>query len=117
MTAPDAAYPDDRTEGHDLDPNADGDLVIGPRKLENTQAVLIAANSVDNENWSASVRWTNADGTTVYQTESATDIGLSGVDNDWARLVRKGPYVEVTVTSDAAAGVQNRTNIWLDTHR
>jgi len=117
MTTADAAYPDDNTDGHDLDPNADGDLTIGPRKLEHTQAVFIAANSQDDENWSASVRWTNAGGTTVYQTESATDIALSGVNDDSARLTRKGPYVEVTLTSDAAAGIQNRVNAYVGSHR
>lgn len=116
MTTPDAHYPGRVVTGHDLDPNAQGDLTIGPVRVENTQAVLIAANSTDNTNWSASVDWEDADGN-VIQTESATDIALSGVDNDNARLTRKGPRVEVTFTSDAAAGTANTLNAYVDSHR
>lgn len=116
MTTPDAHYPDRQVSGHDLDPNADGDLTIGPVDVRNTQAVLIAANSTDDTNWSASVEWVDDDGNTI-QTESATDIALSGVDNDNARLTRKGPRVSVTFTSDAAGGTANTLNAYVDSHR
>lgn len=115
MTTPDAHYPNQLETGHNLDPNAQGDLTL-EGTVENTQAVLIAANSVDDQNWSASVEWVDEDGNTI-QTESATDIALSGVDNDFARLTRKGPRVSVTFTSDAAAGTANNLNAYLDSHR
>lgn len=116
MTTVDAHYPDDLTTGHDLDPNTQGDLTVGPRTVKATQAVLVAANSTDNQNWSASVRWLSEDND-VIQTESATDIALSGVDNDNARLTRKGPRVEVTFTSDVAAGTTNQLNAYVSAHR
>jgi len=103
-------HPRDAAEGVDL--NA-GDYVETV-DVHNAQALVIAANSEDNGNWSVSVSWQNGNGS-VFLTESATDIGLDTTDDDWARLVRKGPACEVTLTDES--GAQNRTNIWLDTHR
>lgn len=102
--------------GHDLDPNADGDLVLDGLRVAQTQALVVAIQTQDAETASASVEWEDANDN-VFQSEAATDIGLSAVTDDWARLIRKGPNATVTVTSDAAAGVQNRVNAFADTHR
>jgi hypothetical protein len=100
-----------------LDPNADGDLVI-TEEVSVTQALVIALNSVDNENVSVSVRWVaSSDATDEFVSETAADLDLSGVQNDHARLFRKGSHAEVTFTSDAASGTQNRINAFVDAHR
>jgi hypothetical protein len=110
-------HPAREVTGHNLDPDADGDLVI-TGNVAVTQALVVAANSVDDEALSVSVRWvSDSSGTDEFLTESATDIGLSGITNDWARLVRKGETAEVTITSDAGAGTQNRVNAFVDAHR
>jgi hypothetical protein len=112
-----STHPESETLGHDLDPNADGDLVI-TAQVDVTQALVIAVNSTDNENVSVSVRWVaSSDATDEFVFESETDTELNGVTNDWARLVRKGGTAEVTFTSDAAAGTQNRINAFVDAHR
>lgn len=108
-------HPSSQTTGWDLDPNADGDLVLSGLNIAQSQALLVSVTSQDGQATSVSVEWT--DGTNTFLTEGATDIGLSGVTNDWARLVRKGPQATVTVTSDAGAGTQNRVNVFADTHR
>jgi len=110
-------HPQDDTVGHDLDPNADGDLVR-TITVANAQALLIALSSQDGEPISVSLEWVNnTDATATFVSESAADLDLSGVTDDWARAVRKGPACKVTATSDAAAGTTNRANMWLDTHR
>jgi hypothetical protein len=110
-------HPQDQTVGHDLDPNVDGDLVRHVR-VAHAQALVIAVSSQDSQNLSVSVRWIDSEtNDNLFTSESATDLALSGVQDDHARLYRKGPVCEVTVTSDASAGTQNRVNCWLDTHR
>lgn len=109
-------HPQEAVTGHDLDPNADGDLVLSGLRCAVSQAVVIAANSQDSQAFSVSVDWEDGTGN-VFTSESATDIGLSGVTDDYARLFRKGPTVTVTVTSDAGAGTQNRINAFVDAHR
>lgn len=118
MTTPIGAYAESETVTHDLDPtNGDGDLVI-TESVKKLQSVIIAATSTDGNAWSASVRWVDGPtGANAYQSESNTDIGLSSVTEDWARLVRKGPYVEVTFTSEVADGTQNQINAYVDGHR
>lgn len=108
-------FPERRASGHDLDPNADGDLTISNISVGMSQALVVAANSVDSEDWSASVDWVDTDGTT-YQTQDKAATGLSSVSDDWARLVRKAPAATVTFTSEETAGTQNRINAFLDTH-
>jgi len=122
MTTPDAQYPDDndgenspRIVGHDLDPNADGDLTI-TSEVSRTQALIISANSTDANAWSASVRWVD-DNDSEFVSESKTDIQLDSVSNDHARLYRKGPVAEVTFTSEETAGTQNQINAFIDAHR
>jgi len=110
-------HPAESVTDHDLDPDADGDYVT-TATVAYTQALIASVNSVDDEAVSVSVRWVeSSDATEEFVTESAADLGLSGVTNDWARLVRKGPVAEVTVTSDAGAGTQNRLNAFVDSHR
>lgn len=110
-------YPNSQTISHDLDPNADGDLVVTVN-VARTQSILIAAHSLDSNNWSASVRWINTDADdNLFQSESASDIALNGVSEDWARLVRKGAVIEVTFTSDVTAGTQNRLNAFVGAHK
>lgn len=108
-------YPNSQTISHDLDPNAQGDLSVEVA-VARSQAILIAANSIDGNNWSASVDWLDSSGN-VFQAQTATDVGLSSVSDENARLYRKGPRVKVTFTSEAAGGTQNRINAFLDTHR
>jgi hypothetical protein len=108
------SYLDSQTTQYDL--VASGDLVIGPAQVERGTAVVIAATSTDNNTFSVSVRWPTETGTSEYQTESAADIGLDTITEDYARLVRKGPQVEVTVTDESGAA-QNIINIHADTER
>jgi len=110
-------HPQDKTVGHDLDPNADGDLVVHVR-VAVTQALIIAGNSTDGNNWSASVRWIDTEGNdNEFVNESKSDTELNSVSNDWARLVRKGPVAEVTFTSEETAGTANNINAFVDSHR
>lgn len=106
-------YPNSQTTGHDL--IASGDLVIGPVSVARSEALVISANSTDGNSFSVSVDWEDGAGN-VFQTESAADIGLDSAVEDWARLVRKGPQVEVTVT-DTSAAASNNINIHVDTER
>jgi hypothetical protein len=105
-------YLDHQTAGHDL---AGGDLVIGAGTVERGTAVTIAATSTDNNAFSVSVEWVDGSGNT-YQSESAADIGLDSITEDYARLVRKAPAVEITVT-DTSGAAQNRVNVHADTER
>jgi hypothetical protein len=105
-------YLDHQTSGHDL---AVGDLVIGPNGVRRGTAVTIAATSTDNNAFSVSVEWVDSAGNT-YQSESATDIGLDSITEDYARLVRKAPEIEITVTDESGAA-QNLVNVHADTER
>jgi hypothetical protein len=117
QTTNQSQHPQSETVGHDLDPNADGDLTI-TANVAATQALVVAANSTDDQPLSVSVRWVDSSaGANEFLAESAADIGLDGVTNDWARLVRKGETAEVTFTSDAGAGTQNQINAFVDAHR
>jgi len=107
------AYLDYQNTGYDL--IASGDLVIGPSAVERGTAVVIAASSVDNNAFSVSVQWEDGSGN-VFQSESAADIGLDNVTEDYARLVRKAPQVELTITDESGAA-QNNINIHTDTER
>jgi len=115
-TAPD--FPDAATVGHDLGPtNGDGDLVIH-EPVARGQALVVAGNSTDGNDWSASVRWIDdRDDDNEFVSEAKTDTELNAVSNDWARLVRKGPVAEVTFTSEESDGTANNLNAYLDTHR
>ena len=106
-------YLDAQQAGYDL--VGGGDLTIGPGAVERGKAVVIAANSTDNNTFSVSVEWQDSNGN-VFQAEPAADIGLDAVTEDYARLVRKGPQVEVTVTDESGAS-QNTINIHADTER
>jgi hypothetical protein len=105
-------YLDHQTSAHDL---ATADLTIGPGAVERGTAVTIAATSTDNNTFSVSVEWVDGSGNT-YQSESATDIGLDSVTEDYARLVRKAPQVQITVT-DTSGAAQNLVNVHADTER
>jgi hypothetical protein len=104
------SHPNKQVSGHDLD--ADGDLAIGPLPLDGTSGVIISVNSTSNSEWSASVDWVDNNGNT-YQQEQPSDIGLNSVVSDWARLVRKAPMVEVTITDES--GGTNNVNAHVDT--
>jgi len=106
-------YPDTQVSGEDI--VANGDLVVGPVTVARTSGVTIAANSTDGTTFSVSVEWVDSAGN-IYQQESATDIELSAITQDFARLVRKAPQVQVTVTDDSGAA-QNNINIHVDTQR
>jgi len=106
-------YPDSQTVGYDL--IGTGDLVIGPVSVARAEAVVISVNSTDAATFSVSVDWEDGAGN-VFQAESAADIGMANVTQDWARLVRKGPQVEVTIT-DTSGGVANNVNAHVDVER
>jgi hypothetical protein len=106
-------YLEFQTTGHDL--VGAGDLTIGPGAVERGTAVTIAATSTDNNTFSVSVSWGDGSGNT-FQSESAADIGLDTITEDYARLVRKGPRVSITVTDESGAA-QNTVNIHADTER
>lgn len=107
-----ADYPD-TSQQQDL--VGTGDLTIGPVPVGRTEAVVIAANSDDDNTFSISVEWQD-DGGNVLQSESASDIELNSVDNEYARLVRKGQQFQATVTDESGAG-QNNVNVFIDTHK
>lgn len=106
-------YPDSQTVGHDL--IASGDLVIGPVSVARAEAIVVAVNSTNSETFSVSVSWENGSGD-VFQSEDKTETGIDTVTSDWARLVRKGPQVKVTITDESGAG-QNLINAHVDTER
>jgi len=106
-------YLDSQATGHDL--ISSGDLTIGPGAVERGTAVTIAATSTDNNTFSVSVSWEDGSGN-VFQSESASDIGLDTITEDYARLVRKAPQVSITVTDESGAA-QNNVNIHADTER
>jgi hypothetical protein len=106
-------YPDTQVSGEDI--IANGDLVIGPVPVQRSSGVTIAANSTDGNTFSVSVDWVDSSGN-IYQEESSTDIQLSAITQDFARLVRKAPQAQVTVTDDSGA-TQNNINIHVDTQR
>jgi len=105
--------PDNVTTGHDL--IGTGDLTLGPVAVNGAAAVIISAKSTDSNAFSVSVSWQDDSGN-EFQTEDKTEVGLSSVTDDWARLVRKGKQIEVTVT-DESGGASNNVNVYLDTHR
>jgi len=92
-----------------------GDLVMGPVNLSKTEALLISANSTDDANWSATVVWQDSSGN-VLQTEQPADITLENVQDDYARLIRKGASAEVTFT-DTSGGTANNINAYVDAHK
>jgi hypothetical protein len=106
-------YPDIQVSGEDI--IANGDLVIGPAPVARSSGVTIAANSTDGNPFSVSVDWLDGSGN-IYQEESATNIEFSSTTQDYSRLVRKAPQVQVTVTDDSGA-TQNNINIHVDTQR
>jgi hypothetical protein len=106
-------YLDTQITGHDL--VGSGDLTIGPGAVKHGTAVIIAVTSTDNNAFSVSVTWEDGSGN-VFQSQSAADIGLDTTTEDYSRLVRKGPQVEITVTDESGAG-QNNINIHADTER
>jgi len=110
-------FPKESVIEHDLDPDADGDLVRDIN-VGLAQAVAIALRSLDGNEASVSIDWLDSEERrNVYYEEPAPAVELANVTNQWARVVRKGPLAEVTVTSNAGTGTQNRVNVWMDTHR
>ncbi len=109
---PSPEYPASQTVGHDLTGN---DLVLGPVSVARSSSVVISANSTSGNSFSVSVDWEDGNGN-VFQTESETDIAMSGITQDWSRLVRKGPQVEVTLT-DTSGATTNNVNAHLDTEK
>jgi len=104
-------YPDAAAE---QDLIGTGDLAV-TANVKRSEAVLVSANSDDNNNWSASVTWEDENGN-VVQNESSTDIGLENVDDSFAEITRKGPVVVITFT-DESGGSQNNINTYVDVHR
>lgn len=102
-------YPNEQIVGHDL---ASGDLVIGPLAVNRTESVMLVVNSTSGNTWSASVDWETPEGD-VLQEESASDLNLSSATEDWARLIRKGPQVEITITDESGAA-NNSVNAYVD---
>lgn len=92
-----------------------GDLTIGPVSVARAEAVLVAANSEDGNTFSVSVDWVDGSGN-VIQTQSASDLALASITEDWARVVRKAPEVELTFT-DTSGGTANNINAFVDVHR
>jgi len=105
-------YPD---ESQSKDLIGSGDLTIGPVDVSRTEAIIISAKSEEGAAWSASVQWGDGNSNTV-QEEQSTDITLDSVQDDYARLIRKGKTVTVTFT-DSSGGSANNINAYLDTHK
>jgi len=110
-------FPKESIVGHDLDPDVDGDIQRDIN-VGLAQAVVIAIRSIDGNEASVSIDWVDSkERRNVYYEESAPKLNLANVTNEWARIVRKGPLAEVTVTSNVSTGTQNRVNVWMDTHK
>jgi hypothetical protein len=105
-----AQHPNQRVTEHDL---VDSDLEVGPLEVSRSDAILLAFQSQDGKSVSVTVKHHDTEGNT-YQTEEPADLSLNGVVEDWARLVRKGPRVTITV-SDTSGAAQNRVNLYIDT--
>lgn len=110
-----AQFPNRKVVGHDLDPNADGDLTV-TGACAATEAVILAATSTDNNTWSASLDFVDGEGN-VFQSLTASDLSLSSVTEGSTTITRNAPKVNVTLTSEETAGTQNRVNVYVDAHR
>jgi len=73
-------HPQDATVGHDLDPNADGDLTRVVN-VENSEALVIGTTSQDGEALSVSLRWIAEDpDTDQFVTWLTSYANLNGRD-------------------------------------
>jgi hypothetical protein len=103
-------FPNQQVVGEDLTVD---DTVIGPFTVAKSEALVVSVNETSGGSLNVTVDWTDGSGNT-FQSESATDIGLSGVTEDWARLVRKGPQAIVTLSNSSNA---TSTNAHVDTEK
>jgi len=103
-------YPDNSVIGADL---TTSDTVIGPVDVSKSQAVMVAVNDTTGGTLNVTVDWEDSNGN-VFQTETASDLELSATTQDWARVVRKGSYVRVTLSNGNSA---TSTNAYVDAHR
>lgn len=103
-------FPNQQVTGEDLTVD---NTVIGPFTVAKSEALVVAVNETSGGSLNVTVDWTDGSGNT-FQSESATDIGLSGVIEDWARLVRKGPQAIVTLSNSSSA---TSTNAHVDTEK
>lgn len=94
--------------GHDL--IGDGDLTFR-ESVHGAAHVILAAHSDDANSFSVSVRWEDQNGNLI-QEETASELSMSNITDDWSRLVTKAQYIEVTLT-DTSGGAQNNVNVTL----
>lgn len=92
--------------GHDL--IADGDLTFNVA-VDGAAHVIIAAHSDDSANFSVSIDWEDESGNTM-QSETASELNMANIQDDWSRLVTKAAYMSVTIT-DTSGGAQNVVNV------
>jgi hypothetical protein len=103
-------FPNQQVVGEDLTVD---DTVIGPFTVARSEALVLSVNETSGGSINASVDWVDSNGN-IFQSESATDIGLSDVSQDWSRLVRKGPQAKVTLSNSNSA---TSTNAHVDTEK
>lgn len=103
-------FPDAGLAGGDLTASAQ---TVGPVAVGRSQSLLIRVHENDGGSVDVSVDWEDANGNSLGS-QSATEIGMSGVTTDHARLFRKGAQARVTFTNSSGA---TSTNAFIDTHK
>lgn len=68
--------------------------------------LIIAAHSDDSETFSVSISWEDRNGN-VYQKETATELVMADITDDYSRLREKGDIAVVTLTDTSSAGSNN----------
>lgn len=103
-------FPNSSLVGQDL---TGGDATIGPVPVAKSQSLVVAINETSAGSLDVTISWQDTNGN-VFQEQTPTDLALSGVTEDWARVVRKGPEALITLSNSNAA---TSTNAYADTHR
>jgi hypothetical protein len=106
--ADDVAHPEQIVAGADLVNN--GDQVINV-DVSRAKYVTYTVNETSGGSVDVSVEWLDQNMNTFF-TQSASDLSAQGVTQDYSRLNRRGPRVEITVSNNSSA---TNTNIFVDT--
>lgn len=99
----------------DLDPNADGDFTSSIRAIGGTSVVGIGLESQDGNDFSVELRVKDSDDNDLFTYDKDKRDNLQASNSEptdvvITSLTAVGDRVEVTVTSEESAGVQNRVN-------
>jgi biopolymer transport protein ExbD len=106
--ADDVAHPEQVVAGADLANN--GDQVINV-DVSRAKYITYTVNEASGGSVDVSIEWLDQNMNTFF-TQSASDLSAQGVTQDYSRLNRRGPRVEITVSNNSSA---TNTNIFVDT--